>query len=118
MAMPLSSAQGIKDREGGSAPTEPGVFRDQLNRHGPLADARGGQNPLTGVLALSFKRAQGASSTSQIGRTPQLTPWILIVRDQSPKNVIKTRKTKSGPSTQTPESLIIFSTLIQQTKTH
>ena len=52
MTMPLSGAQGIDDREGGSAPAKPGAFRDQLKRHGPLADARGGQNPLTGVLAV------------------------------------------------------------------
>ena len=59
MAMPLTGAQRIEHGKGSGPPAQPWTLGDQLQRHAPLTQARGGQHPLGRVAAVTEPCPQG-----------------------------------------------------------
>ena len=59
MTMPLACAQWVDHRERRSSPAQPRTFPNQLQRNIPLADTRGGQHPLSGVLTVTEPSPEG-----------------------------------------------------------
>ena len=76
MAMPLTGAQRIEHGKSRSTPAQPGPLSDQLQRHAPLTQARGGQHPLGRVAAVTEPCPQGlghqgAGRSLHNGRNPR-----------------------------------------------